>query len=77
MTESYEGLDDDEEFGTIPVVNNNNNVSVISNSNSDDNIKKDNKNFFDKDIDNEVKVTPPNHYHCKSGVCYEKAASFV
>ena len=44
----------------IPVVINNNNVNVFSNADSDsseDDFKNDDGNFFDEDIDNQVKAT--------------------
>ena len=48
-------LDDDEEFKTIPIVNNNNNnnnnnVNLVSNSNCHDDIENDNGNFFTKTL---------------------------
>ena len=56
---SYEGLDDEEKLETIPVIySNNNNVNIVSDSNSDDidnNIKNDNETFFDENIDDEFK----------------------
>ena len=55
---SYEGLDHEEEFKTFPIVNNNNIVNVVSDSDSDDNIKNENDNFFDEDIDNKDKANP-------------------
>ena len=38
---SYEGLDDDEELKMIPIVNNNNNIDVVSDFDSDDKIKNE------------------------------------
>ena len=42
----------------VHVVNNNNNIKVVSDSNSDKEIKNNKKNFFGKDIDDKVKMTP-------------------
>ena len=62
---SYEGPDDDEELKPIPVANNNkSNNNVVSDSNSDDNIEKD-QNVFNKDINDKVKVTPQNAINAK------------
>ena len=55
---SYKGSDDEEELQTIPVVNNNNDINIVSDLDSDDDIKNDNKIFFHKDINDEVKATP-------------------
>ena len=72
---SYEGLDKKEELETVPLAIDNNIVNVVSDSNSDsskDDFKNDDDNFFGKDIDDQVKAAPPNHYQCKSGMSYEK-----
>ena len=57
VTMSYEGQDNEEELKMVPVINNNNNLNVVSDPNNYDDIKNDNNNFFDKDIDDEVKAT--------------------
>ena len=44
---SYEGSDEEEEHKVGPVVNNNNDVNVVSNSNSDSN-EEDLENVDDK-----------------------------
>ena len=54
---SYEGSDNGEEFKKFPIFNNNNSVNVVSDSNSDGNIKNDNKNTFDEDVNNISKIT--------------------
>ena len=53
---SYEGLDDDGEFEIVPIVNNND-ANIVSYSDSDDDIKNNNDNFFDEYIDDKVEVT--------------------
>ena len=58
---SYEASNKEEELEMVPVVINNNNVNVVSNSKSDsgeDDFKNDEDNFFDEDIDDQVKATP-------------------
>ena len=65
---SYEGSDDEEELKMVPVMINNNNVNVVSNSNSDsskDDFKNNDNNFFDEDIDDQVKVTPQTTINAK------------
>ena len=61
----YEGSDNYEELRTAPVVNTKNNVNIVSDSNNDDDIENDNKTFFDKDINDEVKVTPKTTINTK------------
>ena len=49
VTMSYEGLDDEEELKTGPVLNSYNNVNVVTDSDvddSDDDIKNNNENVF-------------------------------
>ena len=51
---SYEGLDGDEEPKMVPVVINNNNINVVSDSSrdsSEENVKNHKDNFFYEDID--------------------------
>ena len=58
---SYEGLDDEEELEIVPVDNRNNNVNVVSNSDSnssDKDFKNNEGNFFDEDINNQVIASP-------------------
>ena len=57
VTISYEGLDNEEEFEMVSIVTNNNNVNVVSDSKSH-NDNKNKENFFDQDINDEVKATP-------------------
>ena len=45
VTTSYEGSDDEKELKPIPIVNNNKNVNVVTDSESDGNVENDN-NFF-------------------------------
>ena len=55
---SCEGLNDDEELKTVPIIKENSkNSNVVSNSDSDNVNNNESKNVFDKDIDNEVKAT--------------------
>ena len=56
VTASYEGLDDENKVKMVPIISNNNNSNVVSDSNRDDDTKSENKNVFDKDVNNEVKV---------------------
>ena len=60
VTMSYEWSDDDEELEAVPVIVNNNNVYLVSDSDTDSS-KEDFKNvddrFFDEDTGNQVKVT--------------------
>ena len=61
LTMSYEGLDEEEEPKMVPVVINNSNVNVVSDSNSDSSDKKfenNEDNLFDEDIDDQLKVSP-------------------
>ena len=67
---SCEGSDDDKELKAVPVVNNNNNnVNVVTDFNSHNDIKHDNKNLFDEDIDDEVEAAP--HTTIKGIVVHE------
>ena len=61
VTMSYEESDKKEELETVPVVLNNNNVNVVSDSNTNPN-KEDFKNDDD------------NFFECKSGTSHEKAS---
>ena len=66
VTVSYEGSEKEVEHESVPVINNNNNtVNIVPDSNSDDDIKNDTKNVFDKDINNEVEVTPQTTINAK------------
>ena len=70
VTTSYEGLDDNEEqLKTLPiVVTNNNKVNVVSDSDSDsseEDFKNNEDNFFDEDIDDQVKVSPQTTVNAK------------
>ena len=56
---------DEEELKMVPIINNYNNSNVVSESDSDDNIESDNKNFFDEDIDDQVKATPKTTINAK------------
>ena len=62
VTKSYERSNNTkEELKTVPVVVNNNNENVVSVFNTDSskkNLRNDNDNFFDEDINDQVKVTP-------------------
>ena len=59
VTMSYEGLNDEEELKMVSIVNENNNVNKITD------IKNDNENVFNKDIDNKVEVTPKTTINAK------------
>ena len=68
VTTSYEGLNEEEELKTVTLVIHNNNVNVVSDSNTDssnDDFKNDDKNFFDEDIDDQVKATPQTTINSK------------
>ena len=66
VTMSYEGLDEEEELKMVPIINNNNNNNnIVSASDSDTDIENDNKNVFDEDIDDEVKVTSKTTINAK------------
>ena len=63
VTTSYEGSNEEEEFETVLIINNHNNMNmnIVSDSNSDDSyddIENNDKNLFDKDINDQVKETP-------------------
>ena len=75
VASSYEGFDNEEQYKTVPIIHNDNNGNVVSDSNNNDNIENESNNFSDEDIDDKVEVTP--HYQHKSGSCNEKVASFV
>ena len=56
---SYEGLDDEEELQTVPIVSKINDKSyVFSGSNSNSDNYSNNENIFDEDIEDKVKVNP-------------------
>ena len=68
MTTSYEGSDDEEELETVPVENNNNNVHVVNDSDSDssdEDFESNKENFFDEDIDDQVKASPKTTVNAK------------
>ena len=55
---SYEGSDDEEELETVPIFNqNNDNYSVVSDSKSESDDKSA-KNFYNKNMHQEVEGTP-------------------
>ena len=61
LTMIYEGLDDKEELETVPIESNNNNINVVSDSDSDSSdqdFESIEENFFDDDIDDQVKASP-------------------
>ena len=62
MNTSYEGLDEEEKLKMVPIINNNNNnVKVVSDSDSDsseEDFKNSEDNFFDEDVDDQVKISP-------------------
>ena len=62
VTTSYEKSDDKEGLKAVPIISNNNNNNLGTDSNSVIDIKSNNKKAFHEDIDNEVKATPKNHY---------------
>ena len=65
---SYEGLDEEEGLKIVPIENNNNDVNVVSDSNSDscDEVFESNKeNLFDEDIDDQVKASPETTVNTK------------
>ena len=58
----------EEELKTVPVVINNTNVNVVSDSDSDsskEDFKNINDNFFDEDIDDQIKITPQTTINAK------------
>ena len=68
VTKHYEGSDKEEELETVLVVINNNNLKVVSESYAnlgDDDFENDDKNFFDKDIDYQVKAAPQTTVNTK------------
>ena len=54
VTTSYKGSNDEEDLKTVPVVDNNNKINILTDSKTDDNIKNSTKNFFDEYVDNAV-----------------------
>ena len=62
---SYEESNEEEELKMPSVINNYNKSNVVSDSDRDNDTKKDDKNFFDEDIDNEVKATPKTTINTK------------
>ena len=61
VTTSYDGLDEEEELETVSIVNNNNSVNTVSDSNSDsseEDFKNSKDNFFDEDVNDQVKISP-------------------
>ena len=68
LTMSNERSDDDEELKTVktvPVINNDNICNLDSDSDSDNDIKNDDQNFFNEDIDDEVKAIPKTTINAK------------
>ena len=65
---SYEGLDEEEELKTVHVANNYRNVNVVSDSNGDESeedLKNEDDNFFDEDINDQVEINPKTTVNTK------------
>ena len=66
VTTSYEGLDDNEELGMFPVVNQNNYYqNLFSDSKSESDSDETEENAFDDDIDKVVEATPKTTVNTK------------
>ena len=68
LTTSYEGLDEEEEPEMVPVLINNSNINVVSDSDrdpSEEDFKNNKDNFFDEDINDQVKVSPQTTINAK------------
>ena len=68
LNRSYEGSDDEKELEIVPVDKKNNNVNIVSDSNSDstnEDFENNQGNFFDKDINNQVIVSPETTVNAK------------
>ena len=68
LNTSYEGSDNEEELEIVPVDNNNNDVNVVSDSNSessDEDLKNNDKNIFDEDVNNHVIASPKTTINAK------------
>ena len=80
MNTNYEGFDDEEELEIVPADDKNNDVNVVSNSNSDssnEDFKNNEENFFDNDINNKVIASLKKYCQRKSDSSHEKGPSFV
>ena len=65
---TYEGTDEEEELKTVSVANNNSTLNVVSDSDIDsskEDFENKNVNFFDNDINNQVKITPQTTINAK------------
>ena len=61
LTMSYEQSDEEQEPKMVPVIINDNNMNVVSDSNSDsseEDFENNEDNFFNEDIDDHIKVPP-------------------
>ena len=68
LNTSYKGLDDEEELEIVPEDNKNNDVNVVSNSDSpssDEDFENNKENFFDKDINNQAIASPKTTVNAK------------
>ena len=68
MTTSYEGSDKEEEPEMAPVVNNNNSIKIVSDSDydlSEEDFKNSKDNFFHKDVNAQVKISPQTAINAK------------
>ena len=68
VTISYEGSDKEKALETVPFVSNNNNVNEVSDFKSDsseEDFKNNDDNFFDKDINEQVKTSPQTTINSK------------
>ena len=65
---SYEGLDEEEEFEMVPIINDNNYINVVSDFNSDlreEDFKNNEDNFFEEDVNDQVKISPQTNVNAQ------------
>ena len=68
VTTSYEGFDKEEELEMVPLVNINNSINIVSDSDSDsseEDFKNSEDNFFDKDVNDQLKISPHTTVNAK------------
>ena len=68
VTTNYEGSDEEEELEKVPIIDNNNSVNIVSDSESDlseEVLKNSKDNFFNKDVNDQVKTSPQTTVNAK------------
>ena len=64
----YEGSNEEEELKMVSIINNKNNINVVGDSDSDlseEDFKNMVDNYFNKDVNNQVKISPQTTVNAK------------